>query len=318
MRSKYYITICIWTVWIVSHTAVFADVLTPIEPEDVFAEPVGRLSPIERFKDDGSIDYLNYKIPGDVDRIGPIPQRLYSKPFVIYYLSREPKRIIAKEYLDRYKNLISRELFLDWDKHGIERWWYPNGQLKAEHPYKNGVMHGTFREWDEHGILVAMTKFHAGTGVFKRYYSNRRLKEQIPYERNLQHGTILFFYPNGQLKALCRRSKGVAQGDSMAFFENGQLKSWAHCNTQGQLHGPIVRFDDKGDLEKINYYITGGEVDLDKYSMACPIDSTLPKILASPAMYREQVITAEIKQLIEKYCQQKPILLPLEREEENR
>ena len=41
----------------------------------------------------------------------------------------------------------------NWEKHGMARGWYQNGQFRYEYHLENGQRHGPARGWDENGQL---------------------------------------------------------------------------------------------------------------------------------------------------------------------
>jgi antitoxin component YwqK of YwqJK toxin-antitoxin module len=59
---------------------------------------------------------------------------------------------IACEYNDQGK-LISEVPFVEGFKEGVEREWYPSGQLRREKHLRGAGLHGVLREWFETGQL---------------------------------------------------------------------------------------------------------------------------------------------------------------------
>src|SRR5438876_858500 len=99
--------------------------------------------------------YLKYAIPDGAKRVEH-NAKPGSEYVVMEFYFDSDKTVGARYYWDREKTkLHSEELFITPPgdrfpfKHGIQRCWYPNGQLKSVSPYRKGQMHGTFQQWSE-------------------------------------------------------------------------------------------------------------------------------------------------------------------------
>jgi len=51
---------------------------------------------------------------------------------------------------------------LKGQKDGIERFWYPNGQLKEEGQWFNNLANGLMRTWNEDGKLTKALRYKSG------------------------------------------------------------------------------------------------------------------------------------------------------------
>lgn len=52
--------------------------------------------------------------------------------------------------------------FLDGQKDGMERFWYPNGKLKEEGQWFDNQANGLMRSWDEEGKLLKAVRYKNG------------------------------------------------------------------------------------------------------------------------------------------------------------
>ena len=69
------------------------------------------------------------------------------------------------------------------EKHGLERWWYENGQLRWERTFENGEKHGLQRYWDENGKLDFETHYENGkqNGLYRSWRENGQLWYEYCY-----------------------------------------------------------------------------------------------------------------------------------------
>ena len=52
--------------------------------------------------------------------------------------------------------------FLKGKKDGMERFWWPNGELKEQGQWFDGRAHGVFKSWDQKGNLKKMSRYKNG------------------------------------------------------------------------------------------------------------------------------------------------------------
>ncbi len=81
--------------------------------------------------------------------------------------------------LRRDGQLASEEGFLNGQRHGPVRVWYPSGQLQEERTSYNGLVYGPEREWDEAGQLRREAFIEYGVRVReKKWDADGRLIEE--------------------------------------------------------------------------------------------------------------------------------------------
>ena len=106
----------------------------------------------------------------------------------------------VRQYWDRERTqLHSEELLKAGKKHGVQREWHKNGQLKVEYPYKDGQMHGTFKQWNEKGKLLGSFVMTEGSGTFQTWYPNGQIHDTIPYTKGKYNGEMRKYYDTGKL-----------------------------------------------------------------------------------------------------------------------
>ena len=93
-------------------------------------------------------------------------------------------------------------------------------------------------------------------------------------------------------------------------WDNGQLESFICFSSGGYLHGVNIDYNSTGRKLAIEYYLKGNKVDKETYSEAQKKDATLPPVFENPQKYKE-LLSQEIKDLIELYKLVEPVKIPL-------
>ena len=61
--------------------------------------------------------------------------------------------------------------YLNGIQEGMERTWYPSGQLREEREYRRNMAHGWTKDYDEAGTLISERLFEFGIQVEARYWT---------------------------------------------------------------------------------------------------------------------------------------------------
>ena len=70
---------------------------------------------------------------------------------------------VEKEYDGVYGARLWVETpYQNGKKHGVQKAYYENGNLRLEFPYQNGKLHGVEKEYDENGNLIKETLYENG------------------------------------------------------------------------------------------------------------------------------------------------------------
>ncbi len=148
-------------------------------------------------------------------------------------------------------------------QHGMERWWYNDGQLWYESIYKDGEKDDVQRGWYENGhgqlSFKCIYKDRKLNGVYKEWYRNGQLKSGRNYKDGEKDGAQRAWYEGGKPKNEYNYKDGKREGAQKAWDTNEQLqhefnykngnedgvqKDWFH---NGQLHFEYVYVDGKQD-----------------------------------------------------------------------
>ena len=276
--------------------------------------------------------YLDYSIPPNAEKIGPhdvrgfAGQHLTGINYVIPSNSKDPlfpHVLVGRETFDNGV-LIHRELYLPHresylpieKKHGVQREWYLNGQLKSEEPYRDGVMHGVFKTWSEKGALIGQSTIVEGTGKLEVYDEEGVLTKEINYQGNRENGLFVsrLDYPEDHRISLVWFKKGERVGIAYGFYEDGTLSGMNFAAKRGSYVGPAIHFDKSGAVETVKWLLVqrGSQqtVTEAEYAQAAALDPTLPPYYHEPDKYKE-LVSPEVRALVKHY-QEMRVKIPLE------
>ena len=74
--------------------------------------------------------------------------------------------------LDYYSNgcLRAQNVFIDGQRHGLQRWWFQDGRLAEEDPMCLQQHHGYHRVWHPNGNLQSEVHWENGIAVSRKYW----------------------------------------------------------------------------------------------------------------------------------------------------
>jgi len=144
-------------------------------------------------------------------------------------------------------------------RHGLWKWWWPNGRLKAKHTYHYGKQVGVSKSWYSNGKKRSLAKFQKGLkhGVEKLWYSSGQLKSLSNYQGGKLHGTHTEYWWDGRKAVEAQYRKGKKDGTWAEWYYTGDRKLlihykndkregqwyewWLVCKPSGCNHKKITR-----------------------------------------------------------------------------
>ena len=95
---------------------------------------------------------------------------------------------------------ISEENYVDGEKHGISRTFYPTGELFEKAEWKNGVQDGNYEVFFKNGEPYMQCKYSEGkrNGLCLSYFKNGRVEMEAYYKNNLRDGDWKFYNDDGE------------------------------------------------------------------------------------------------------------------------
>jgi antitoxin component YwqK of YwqJK toxin-antitoxin module len=82
---------------------------------------------------------------------------------IIYYYQGQPLTGIIHEVVNGV--LIGESEFTDGHRGGIQRDYYPSGQIQQEFTIRFNKMEGSFTEWDQNGNITSQTNWQDGLQI---------------------------------------------------------------------------------------------------------------------------------------------------------
>lgn len=137
-----------------------------------------------------------------------------------------------KEYDVATSTLLAERNYKNNKLEGVEKIYFPSGQIDGELNYKDGIHDGTF----------------------KYYYEDGTLKQQGNYVQGNIEGILNSYYPTGALKEEVTHVDGLTQGIFKEYNENGTIKTEGeYTSKSGQENletGLLKIYDENGVLER--------------------------------------------------------------------
>lgn len=167
--------------------------------------------------------------------------------------------------------------------------YYENGKKEREGTYVADDFDGTYKSWNENGTLESEGSFIKGAknGTWYFYNGNGELEVSILYDRGVEKkrkynkGTFKEYYESGIPKSEYSYENGKKDGPFTEWFEIGQFVQvpsskedlelgithrekldGTQIKKQGDyvndlLEGEVIYFTEKGQIEKIEVYVSG-------------------------------------------------------------
>jgi len=141
------------------------------------------------------------------------------------------KKKISIEYYEN-KQIKSHETEVNYQNHGENTFWHPNGQTKAIKKFRNGNKEGIWRSWYDNGQIKKYKFYQKGQifGKAYKYFPDGKTKEIFDYDygylrkekRFGEDGQILLEIDYGECQ--CGNCDGTSIG--MTTYQNGVKISW--------------------------------------------------------------------------------------------
>lgn len=164
-----------------------------------------------QFKDDIPVGAFSYFYPdGNIRAISKMSNDGKVSRTKLFH--RNGKLMAEGKYFDQKKDsiwnyyseydgvLLSSENYIETQKQGVWKNFYPDGTVAEEITYANNVK----------------------SGSWKRFHTDLTTKLEGNYLKDLKEGNFTLFHPNGQLELSGTYEKGLQEGMWIQFDENGK------------------------------------------------------------------------------------------------
>lgn len=122
--------------------------------------------------------------------------------------------------------LVEEGNYLNNEKNGLWKRYWPNGAVRSEIYYEHGKPQGPYKLYYSNGKLEEVGRWQGGklTDRFQRYHDTGILKEDLTYDsEGNRHGKQQYYHENGTLAMEVDMQKGVEHGVQKRYDEHGQL-----------------------------------------------------------------------------------------------
>lgn len=116
--------------------------------------------------------------------------------------------------------------YLNNEKEGLWKRFWPGGSVRSEIFYTNGKPQGLYKLFYANGKLEESGRWDDGklTDRYQRYHSNGIVKEDFKYDaEGNRHGTQQYYHENGTLALEVNMQQGAEHGVQRRFDNQGQL-----------------------------------------------------------------------------------------------
>jgi antitoxin component YwqK of YwqJK toxin-antitoxin module len=149
---------------------------------------------------------------------------------------------------------------LNGRRHGVTRYFYPDGKRQSEMQWVNGERHGVGRGWHESGQL--QFENHRINGQFhgrrRNWYDNGEPEFDETWVRGRLHGVSKYWFKDGRLAAIGCYREGKKNGKVWSQNEDGtpgETGEWEDGKPKGRCRFPFVGPDKK------RYYVEVSDED---------------------------------------------------------
>ena len=181
------------------------------------------------------------------------PQTAIDTYYIIFNPDGDPDKLVC-EYMGMwtggYRDLGKETPYKDGKRNGVEKMYYPGGQLRGEIPwYDDNKVNGILRWYYENGQVREEYPYvnNILNGIEKHYYENGQLWYQIPWVDSKKNGTEKYYYEDGKLSKEIPYVDGKKNGTEKWYYESGQLShkvGWL----DGFLHGQNIEYSEDGKI----------------------------------------------------------------------
>ncbi len=169
------------------------------------------------------------------------------------------KTVLVEIYSEYGYKLREVQITSNGIKNGVERNFYPNGQLRYEIEYKDGEYHGSTKEYYPNGRMKTYCEYKNGkaNGLFVSYYNNaaNSVNEEYYMENDSIKGISYTYYPNERIKSIHRYNSEKKPVATYDYFPEGQRMMENYYNEDLIVLGK--QYDPNGQVISVDTFSNG-------------------------------------------------------------
>lgn len=148
--------------------------------------------------------------------------------------------------------------FSDGKRSGVEKTFYPNGQIAVEAPWEDGEQHGSVTFYYENGAVQSSIPFYRGKreGVHKTFFDTGAPQGDETYRDDMLNGPSEFRHPDGTPDMTLNYRDDKMDGIQTWYHPNGEKAREIHM-TLGAPNGEWKEWDENGTLIVDDVYDMG-------------------------------------------------------------
>jgi antitoxin component YwqK of YwqJK toxin-antitoxin module len=172
--------------------------------------------------------------------------------------------------------------FVDDKPTGVFKYFYPQGQLRAElihepgkeaveatyyhrnrrilgkGKYVNQKMEGEWLFYNEQGVLVSEHHYEDGKnhGVWKTFFTDGTVAEKEKWVKGEKNGKLERFYPDGSIYMIANYRNDLLNGDYKLLYPDGKPMLTGKY-TENINEGEWIYYTDEGQIQRIVVYENG-------------------------------------------------------------
>lgn len=135
--------------------------------------------------------------------------------------------------------------YINNNKEGLWKKYYPSGQLRNEITFRGDVPYGPYTIYYPTGQVEEKSAWHRNKNVgdFKRFYENGSPQQEFYFADNgKRNGVQKYFYDNGQLALEVNVVNGKEEGEMRRYHPDGKLKEVKKLNNGVLEPGSIKKY----------------------------------------------------------------------------
>jgi antitoxin component YwqK of YwqJK toxin-antitoxin module len=133
--------------------------------------------------------------------------------------------------------------YLNGNKEGLWKRFYPDGKLRNEITFRNGSPYGPYTVYYPNGLVEERGSWHRNknVGEFARFYDDGKPQQAFFFADNgKRNGVQKYYHDNGQLALEVEIINGKEEGIMRRYYPDGRLKETKEMN-DGILESGSVR-----------------------------------------------------------------------------
>ncbi|MGD2034573.1 MAG: hypothetical protein PVF73_05915 [Bacteroidales bacterium] len=154
---------------------------------------------------------------------------------------QEKKDSLWRYYSFYTGSLTSTEMYNKGVKHGMEKQYYPNGQVSEKTEWVNNARHGIWNQYFDDGTqkLKTFYSFNKVNGAYTLYWPNGNVFILGHYVDNKRHGNWTFFNDEGKKELEIKYNYGEAENEEELIQKHREFFKMVEENI-GKFEDPTI------------------------------------------------------------------------------